>query len=62
MEITTLQKDAQRAILTVAHRDFQKGLNLHAYFKIHDHAIGEGLVQDTFMKTWSISSKAAKST
>jgi len=37
----------------MAHRDFEKGLNLRAFFKTQDHALGEDLVQDTFMKTWS---------
>ena len=38
--------------LSAAHRDFGKGLNAHAYFKIRDTATSEDLVQDTFMKTW----------
>ena len=39
--------------MTTAHNDFSKGLNTRAYFKVHDHDLGEDLVQDTFMKTWS---------
>ncbi len=39
--------------MTMAHRDFEKGLNSHAFYKIHDHALGQDLVQDTFLKTWS---------
>ncbi|MDP2655124.1 MAG: RNA polymerase sigma factor [bacterium] len=35
-----------------AHHDYSKKLNLHAFFKLHDHAMGQDLVQDTFMKTW----------
>ncbi len=42
----------QKAILTLAHNDYNKGLNLHAFFKINDHDTGEDLVQETFMKTW----------
>ncbi len=38
--------------MTTAHNDFSKGLNSHAFFKVHDHILGEDLVQDTFMKTW----------
>ncbi len=39
--------------LTNAHNDYSKGLSAHAFFKVHDHAIGDDLVQDTFMKTWA---------
>ncbi|MFA6393057.1 MAG: RNA polymerase sigma factor [Candidatus Paceibacterota bacterium] len=46
------QKIKRQLILTLAHNDFEKGLNLHAFFKVHDHQISEDLVQDTFMKTW----------
>lgn len=46
------QKIKRQDILTLAHNDYEKGLNLHAFFKVHDRAIGEDLVQDTFMKTW----------
>lgn len=38
--------------LTVANHDFEKGLNIYAFFKVSDHAMGEDLVQDTFIKTW----------
>jgi RNA polymerase sigma-70 factor (ECF subfamily) len=38
---------------TIAHHDFEKGLNAHAFFKVHSHATGEDLVQETFIKTWS---------
>ena len=38
--------------MTVAHQDYAKGLNSFAFFKVHDRAIGEDLVQDTFLKTW----------
>ena len=50
--MTPKQKIQRREILTNAHHDYEKGLNLHAFFKVSDHAIGEDLVQDTFMKTW----------
>ncbi|MEK7611877.1 MAG: RNA polymerase sigma factor [Patescibacteria group bacterium] len=46
-------KTKQQALLTVAHHDYEKGLNAHAFFKLHDHAMGEDLVQTTFVKTWA---------
>jgi RNA polymerase sigma-70 factor, ECF subfamily len=39
-------------VLTSAHKDYEKGLNLYAFSKIHDHSTGDDLVQDTFIKTW----------
>jgi RNA polymerase sigma-70 factor (ECF subfamily) len=50
--MTPKQNTERQAILDLAHHDFAKGLNAHAFFKTQDHAIGEDLVQDTFMKTW----------
>ncbi len=52
-KLTPKQNKEQRIILTKAHFDYQKGLNARAFFKVHDHMIGEDLVQDTFLKTWS---------
>src|SRR3989344_3414720 len=50
--MTTLQETEQKEVLAVAHHDFEKGLNAHAYYKVSDHEIGEDLVQETFLKTW----------
>ncbi len=50
--MTTKQRTQRRAVLTVAHQDYEKGLSSHAFFKVGDRAISEDLVQDTFMKTW----------
>ncbi|MDO8572347.1 MAG: RNA polymerase sigma factor [bacterium] len=58
--ITQKQKTRQQSVLAVAHHDYEKGLNAHAFFKIHDRAIGEDLVQDTFMKTWMYLVKGGK--
>ncbi len=58
--MTLQQETQQQAVLTVAHHDFEKGLNTHAFFKIHQRAISEDLVQDTFMKTWSYLVKGGK--
>jgi len=50
---TTRQKNKEmELVMSDAHHDFQKGLNARAFFKIGNQAIGEDLVQDTFMKTW----------
>lgn len=46
--------------MTEAHHDYGKKLNAHAFFKMHDHAIGEDLVQETFKKTWSYLVKGGK--
>lgn len=51
--MTPKQEKQQKIILTTAHHDYEKGLNLHSFFKVRDRAISEDLVQDTFMKTWS---------
>ncbi len=58
--MTTKQESEQRAVLTVAHGDYKKGLDLYAFFKIHNRMLGEDLVQDTFMKTWSYLVKGGK--
>lgn len=42
----------RQGVLTTAHHDYEKALNSFAFYKVHDHAIGEDLVQETFMKTW----------
>ena len=50
--ISKLKEVQHQAVLSAAHNDFAKGLNAHAFFKLHNHATGEDLVQDTFLKTW----------
>ena len=50
--MTPKQETKRQAVLTVAHHDFVKGLNLYAFFKVRDRAVSEDLVQDTFTKTW----------
>jgi RNA polymerase sigma-70 factor (ECF subfamily) len=50
--MTPKQEAARHAAFTLAHHDFVDGLNKHAYFKLNNHATGEDLVQDTFIKTW----------
>ncbi len=50
----------QRAIMTSAHNDHHKSLNSHAFFKLHNHELGQDLVQDTFLKTWKYLVKGGK--
>ncbi len=44
----------------MAHHDYQKMLNSHAFFKVGSRAAGEDLVQATFMKTWVYLVKGGK--
>jgi RNA polymerase sigma factor (sigma-70 family) len=48
--MTKLQGQQQE--LSDAYRDYEKGMNVHARFKVSNSETGEDMVQDTFMKTW----------
>jgi RNA polymerase sigma-70 factor (ECF subfamily) len=54
------QSRLNRRELTLAHHDHNKSLNSYAFFKLHDNAVGEDLVQDTFTKTWAYLAKGGK--
>src|SRR3989338_1326086 len=58
--MTSKQETQLQGVLSVAHQDFERGLNSHAFFKVNNHATGENLVQDTFMKTWIYLVKGGK--
>jgi len=58
--MTPEQKTQQQTILTAAHHNYEKGMNLYAFFKVNSHTIGEDLVQDTFIKTWRYLLKGGK--
>lgn len=58
--MTPKQKTQRQTVLTTAHHDHEKKLNTYAFFKMHDRAVSEDLVQDTFMKTWSYLVKGGK--
>lgn len=50
----------KRLDLSNAYLDYQKLLKSRAHIKIHDHSIGDGLVQETFLKTWKYLVKGGK--
>lgn len=50
--MTSKIESLQQEIFADSYKNFEKGLNLHAFFKLNNHALGEDLVQETFMKTW----------
>jgi len=58
--MTSQQNIEQQAIFNIAYRDYEKKLNKHALFKVGNSAVGEDLVQDTFMKTWRYLMKGGK--
>lgn len=58
--MTPKNKTKLQAILTAAHHNFEKGLNARAYFKVHNHALSDDLVQNTFLKTWRYLVKGGK--
>lgn len=60
MERSKKEKNEDQEDLTLAHFNFQKELNSHAFFKINNHSLGEDLVQETFKKTWSYMVKGGK--
>jgi DNA-directed RNA polymerase specialized sigma24 family protein len=48
----TLDYTTEDTLLTEAHRTYEKSLTSYAFFKLHNHAISDDLVQETFLKTW----------
>ncbi len=58
--MTPQEETLQQEILSAAHGDYGKKLNSYAYFKIHNHEMGEDMVQDTFLKTWKFLVKGGK--
>jgi RNA polymerase sigma-70 factor, ECF subfamily len=60
MKMNQKQKIERAEVLTTAHHDHEKGMNTHAFFKVNSHTVGQDLVQDTFIKTWSYLVKGGK--
>ncbi len=58
--MTPKQEKQRQGVLSEAHHDFAKGLTTHAFFKLHNQAMSDDLVQDTFMKTWKYLAKEGK--
>ena len=57
----TKKQEAQRdEALSAAHRSYEKGLNIHAFFKINNRAMGQDMFQEAFMKTWVYLAKGGK--
>ena len=54
------QEVKMKDILTLAHHDYEKGLNARAFFKVSDRATSQDFVQNTFIKTWSYLLKGGK--
>lgn len=58
--MTKEEEKVNNALLTLAHRDFSKGLGLHAFYKINNKELSSDLVQETFMKTFQYLLKGGK--
>ena len=52
MIMTPKQKNKRDIILTMAHRNYEKGMSSYAFFKVQNSAMSKDLVQDTFIKAW----------
>ncbi len=50
--MTTKLEAQLQAVLILAHKNFERGLKVHAFFRVPDQSMSEDLVQETFMKTW----------
>lgn len=51
--MTNGQKVERQEQLASAHQDYHKSLNAYAFYKLSDSTLGQDLVQDTFIKTWT---------
>lgn len=58
--MTATKTKQLQEVLTRAHHDYERGLKARALFKLSDHALGEDLVQNTFLKTWNYLVKGGK--
>ncbi len=58
--MTPKQEAERQLVLGSAYTNYAKGLTSRAFSKIHNQALSDDLVQDTFMKTWSFLAKEGK--
>lgn len=58
--MTLHERAGYELTLSGAHRDYGSDMNRYSYYKVHDHALSEDLVQDTFLKTWKYLTKGGK--
>ena len=58
--MTQEKEDEMNKVMTVAYHDYEKGLNKHSFFKVHNRQLSEDLVQDTYMKTLNYLIKGGK--
>lgn len=58
--MTPIQEKIFNRTITLAHHDFEKKLNVFAFYKLNNKEISEDLVQETFLKTWSYLVKGGK--
>jgi RNA polymerase sigma-70 factor (ECF subfamily) len=56
----TQKETKMQTDLTAAYRFYEKRLNVHAFFKTHNHEMSQDLVQNTFKKTWTYLVKGGK--
>lgn len=52
-KMTKGQEVERQGQLASAHHDYHKSLNAYAFYKLSDSVLGQDLVQDTFVKTWT---------
>lgn len=60
MTLSAKKRTRLDKVVTLAHQDYAKAMNTHAFFKTSDRQIGEDMVQDTFIKTWAYLVKGGK--
>lgn len=58
--MTSKEETKQQGVLSTAHHDYGRKLNLYAFFKVHNQAASDDLVQETFLKTWKYLVKGGK--
>jgi RNA polymerase sigma-70 factor (ECF subfamily) len=57
----TIREELERKReLTLAHNDYAKGMNSYSFYKVHNHATSDDMVQDTFIKTWAYLARGGK--